>query len=147
MKLNSQSFKTLNTKENMSTSIFLTFIKMFSASEVSFKIGYIFGIFCIFVRWTKITGSDRFSTRERPRCGSRNGLICLTFILNDDCMVACGILGIFMKRKVLGSLLKVSRDSTKPTKIVAEQENNFAKNVKNVIPPLSYLKATLNEYI
>ena len=53
-------------------------------------------------------------------------------------MVACGIPGIFMKREVLGSLLKVSRDSTKPTKIVAEQENNFAKNVKNVIPPLSY---------
>ena len=30
--------------------------------------------------------------------------------------------------KVLGSLLEVSRDSAKPTKLIAEQENNFWKN-------------------
>ena len=43
----------------------------------------------------------------------------------DDGIVACGILGIFMTRKVLGSLSKVSCGSTKPTKMIAEQENNF----------------------
>ena len=57
-------------------------------------------------------------------------------------MAACGFLGIFMIQKVLGSLSEVSRDSTKvsrdltkPTKMIAEQENNFWKNCKKVIPP------------
>ena len=33
-----------------------------------------------------------------------------------------------MTGKVLGSLSEISRDSTKPTEIVAEQENNFCKD-------------------
>ena len=37
-------------------------------------------------------------------------------------------LGMFITRKVLGKLAEVSRDSTKPTKMIAEQENNFWKD-------------------
>ena len=40
-------------------------------------------------------------------------------------MAACGLSGIFVTRKVLGSLSEVSRDSTKPNKMTAEEENNF----------------------
>ena len=52
-------------------------------------------------------------------------LIGHTSVLNDDSLAACGFLGIFITRKVLGSVSDVSRDSTKPTKMIAEQENNF----------------------
>ena len=55
------------------------------------------------------------------------GKIGHTSMLNDECMSACGFLGIFMTQKVLGSLSEVSRDSTKPTKIIPEQEKNFLK--------------------
>ena len=55
----------------------------------------------------------------------RNRLICLTSILNYDGMAACRLLRIFMTRKALGSLLGVSRASTKPTKMIAEQEDTF----------------------
>ena len=50
-------------------------------------------------------------------------------MLNDEGMAACGFLGIFMTWKVVGSLSEVSRDSTKPTKMIAEQENNFWKKL------------------
>ena len=69
----------------------------------------------------------------RRRCGKRNGLIGRVSFLNDDGIAACGFLGIFMIRKVLGSLQEVSRDSTKPTKMITEQENKFWKDCKNVI--------------
>ena len=49
-------------------------------------------------------------------------------VLYDDGMAACGFLGISMTRKVLGSLSEVSRDATKPTKMIAELENNFWKD-------------------
>ena len=39
---------------------------------------------------------------------------------------------------MLASFSKVSRDSTKPTKMIAEQENNFLKDFRNAIPPESY---------
>ena len=39
-------------------------------------------------------------------------------------MAACGLLGIFMTREVPGLLSEVSRDPTKPMKMMAEQENN-----------------------
>ena len=42
-------------------------------------------------------------------------------VLNNDGMAACGFLGILMTRKVLGSLSEVSSDSTKLTKMIAEQ--------------------------
>ena len=53
-------------------------------------------------------------------------------MMNDDVMAAFGSLGIFTTRKVLGSLSEV------PTKMIAEQENNFEKTVKNFIPPKGY---------
>ena len=56
-------------------------------------------------------------------------------MLNDDGMSDCCFLGIFMTRKVPGSLSEVSRDSNKPMKMIAEQEMTFAKTVKYVIPP------------
>ena len=37
----------------------------------------------------------------------------------------CGSSGIFMTRKVLGSLSEISRYSAKPMKMNAEQENDF----------------------
>ena len=37
--------------------------------------------------------------------------------------------GIFMTRKVLGSLSEVLRGSTKPTKMIAEEEDNFWKDL------------------
>ena len=43
-------------------------------------------------------------------------------------MTACGVLGIFVTRKVLVSLSELSPDTTKPTKIIAEPENNFWKD-------------------
>ena len=49
----------------------------------------------------------------------------LSSILNDDGIDACGLLGLFMTRKVAGSLSEVSRDPTKPVKMIAEQENSF----------------------
>ena len=39
-----------------------------------------------------------------------------------------GFLGIFMSQKVLDSLSEASRDSAKPTKMIAEKENNFWKD-------------------
>ena len=74
-------------------------------------------------------------SRERQWRGRRNGLIGCTLLLSDDSIAAGGVLGIFMTRKVLGSLSDVSRDTAIPTKIIAEQENIFGKTVKNVIPP------------
>ena len=55
-------------------------------------------------------------------------------------MAACGFLGIFMTRKVLGSLSEIPRNPTKPTKMIVDQENNFifCKTVKNVIPESIY---------
>ena len=38
-----------------------------------------------------------------------------------------------MTRKVLGSLSEVLCDPTKPTKMIAEQGNNFWKHCENVI--------------
>ena len=46
-------------------------------------------------------------------------------MLNDDSMATCGFLGIFMTRKVLGSLSEVSRDASKLMKMIADEENNF----------------------
>ena len=51
-----------------------------------------------------------------------------------------------MTRKVLGSLLEISRDSTKTTKMIAEQEDNFWKDCekRKVIKDTFELK-NLNE--
>ena len=67
--------------------------------------------------------SFMFKIRERRRCGRRNGLIARSSVLNDDGVAACGVLRIFMARKAVFSLSAVSRDSAKPTKVIAEQEN------------------------
>ena len=45
---------------------------------------------------------------------------------------ACGFLEIFMTQKVLESLSKASRDSPKPTKMTAQQENNFWKDCEQL---------------
>ena len=66
-------------------------------------------------------------TRESRRCERRNGLIGRPSMLNNDSMASCGVLGIFMRRILQGLLPEVSRDSTKPTKMITEQENNFWK--------------------
>ena len=76
----------------------------------------------------------RLLTRKRRRYRRQNGLIGCTSMLNDDGMAACCFLGIFMTQKVPGSLSEVSRDSTKPTEMIAEQDNNFWKDCENVIP-------------
>ena len=51
-----------------------------------------------------------------------------------------------MTRKVAGSLSEVSRDSTKPTKMIAEQENNFGKTEKNFIPPQNHRRPSFNKF-
>ena len=66
--------------------------------------------------------------KECRRGRGHDSLIVHTSVLNDDDIAACGLLGIFMTRKVLGSLAEVSPDSTKPKKMIAEQENNFWKD-------------------
>ena len=66
-------------------------------------------------------------SQKRRRHGRLNGLIGRTSVLNDDGMAAFGVLGIFMASKVIDSLSKDSRDLTKPTKMIADQENNFWK--------------------
>ena len=76
--------------------------------------------------------------RERRRRGRRNRLIDRTSMLNDDGMAAYDFLGILMTRKMLSLLSELSRDSTKLTNMIAEQEIIFGKTVKNVIPPKSY---------
>ena len=43
-------------------------------------------------------------------------------MLNDDGIAGCGFLEIFMTRKVLVLLSGVSRDSTKPTKVIASRK-------------------------
>ena len=65
------------------------------------------------------------NSKERRRRVRQNGVINHISGLNGDSMAACGFLGIFTTRKVLDSLSEVSRDSTKPKKMIAEQENNF----------------------
>ena len=47
-------------------------------------------------------------------------------------MAAFGFLGLLMTRKVLGSLSKVSHYSTKPTKMITEQENKFWNDYENI---------------
>ena len=47
-----------------------------------------------------------------------------------------------MTRKVLGSLSEVSRDRTKPTKTIAEQENNFWKDCEKRHFSIKLLKDT-----
>ena len=69
-------------------------------------------------------------------------LIGFTSVLNDDNVAACDFLGISMTRKVLGSLSEVSRDSTKPMKMIAEQENNFWKDWKTLYSSVNLLKDT-----
>ena len=63
-----------------------------------------------------------------------------TSMLNDDGMAACGFFEIFMTRKVQGSLSEVSRESTKPMKMTAEQENNFWKDCGKRYSSIKLLK-------
>ena len=62
-----------------------------------------------------------------PRAWEAKQVNWLFLLLNNDGMAACGFLGIFMTRKVQGLFLEVSSDSTKPKKMITEQENNFQK--------------------
>ena len=62
--------------------------------------------------------------------------------MNDDGMAACGFLGILMTQKVLGLFWGVSRYSTKPPKMIAEQENNFSKNCEKHYSSIKLLKDT-----
>ena len=55
-----------------------------------------------------------YPAQVAPKGREANRLVCLTSIVNDDAMAACGLLGIFMTQKVPGSLSEVSRNSTKP---------------------------------
>ena len=80
-------------------------------------------------------------SRERQTQGRQNGIIDRTSVLNDDSMAVCGFLGIFMARKVLGSLSEASFDSTRPTKMIAEQENDFWKDCEKH-SPIKLLKDT-----
>ena len=43
-----------------------------------------------------------------------------------------------MRGRVPGSLLQISSDSSKPTKMIAKQEINFGRTVENVISLKSY---------
>ena len=52
-----------------------------------------------------------------PNVWEAKKLICITSMLND----ACGFLGIFMTRKMLGSLSEVLRVSTKPMEKMIEE--------------------------
>ena len=52
-------------------------------------------------------------------------LIGHTSMLNDNGMAAYAFLGIFMPRKVLGLLSKVSCDLTKPTKVIQNRKMIF----------------------
>ena len=61
-------------------------------------------------------------------------------MLNDDAIAVYGFLEIFITRKVLGSLSEVSRDSTKPTKMIAKQENNFWKDCKKRLTSIKLLR-------
>ena len=45
-----------------------------------------------------------------------------------------------MKRKVLGSLSKVSCDSTKPTKMIAWQESDFWEDYEKYYSSIKLLK-------
>ena len=54
-----------------------------------------------------------------------------TSILNNDGMVACGVLGIKCARFTYRS----SRDSVKPMKRIVVRENKFWKDCENVISP------------
>ena len=53
-----------------------------------------------------------------------------TSFLNDDGMAVCGILVIFITQKLIGSFLEVSHDSSKPTKVIIEQESKFGNYFK-----------------
>ena len=53
-----------------------------------------------------------------------------------------GFLGMFMTRRVPGSLSEFSRDSTKPTKMIAGQENNFCKDCEKLYSPRKLLRDT-----
>ena len=79
-------------------------------------------------------------TRKRVRRRKRNRLIGRTSTLNDNGMAACGFLGIYIPQNVLGSLPRVSRDSAKPTKMIAEQENNFWKDCEKRYSSIKVLK-------
>ena len=59
-------------------------------------------------------------------------------------MGGCGFLAIFMTQKVLGSLSEVSRGSTKPTNMIAEQEHNFCKNCEKYYSSIKLLKDTFD---
>ena len=63
----------------------------------------------------------------------------VTSMLNDHGVAAYGFLGVFMTMKVLGSFSEVSRDSTKPTKMIAEQENNSWKDLQNCYSSIKLL--------
>ena len=68
------------------------------------------------------------------------GLICLASILNDDGMVVCVFLGIFMTQKMLSSLVPCY--SIKPRKMIAEQENNSWKDSEKRYSSPKLLKET-----
>ena len=81
-------------------------------------------------------------SREYQTCGMRSGLIGRTLMLSDDGMAASSFLEIFMTRKVPGSLSEVPCHSAKPTKMVAEQENNRRKNCEKRFSFIKLLKDT-----
>ena len=72
---------------------------------------------------------SQFDRRSGEGTRKQNGLTGHTSVLNDDGMAICGFFGIFMTQKVLGILSEVSRNSSKPTKIITEQENNVWKTL------------------
>ena len=47
-----------------------------------------------------------------------------------------------MTREMLGLLSEVTLDSIKPTKVIAEQENNFWKDCEKSYPSIKLLKDT-----
>ena len=90
--------------------------------------------------WSVIAASGRNRTCKTRERGRRNRLIGLTSMLNYDGMTACGFLGIFMTQKVLGLLPEVSRDPTKPARMIAEQENDFWKDCEKCYSSIQLLK-------
>ena len=74
----------------------------------------------------KITKLSSKSTNRRILSEDRErALKAQDSILSDNGIAACRVLGIFMTRKMIASLFEVSRGSTKPIKMIKEQENNF----------------------
>ena len=94
------------------------------------------------ISYEGIRMSSMETIRECRRCGRRSRLIGQTSVLyDDDCMAACGCLGIY-DMKSAGFTFRSFMRLIQANKMIAQQENDFWEDCKKRYSSIKLLKHT-----